>query len=108
MKDYSSPPKDFDLDKEMAKWGITGYTHDQIEFKFGLLETMLRLTGSSSNKDWTPDTVTMGKFLDEFAYDDLRELMADTISERANYFSRLVAMKNWDNLKEQNGTNNNK
>lgn len=104
MKDYSSPPKGFDLDKEMNKWGITGYTHEQIEFKFGLLETMLRLTGSPSNKDWTPENVTMDKFLAEFAYDNLRELMADTISERANYFNRLVAMKEWDNLKELNET----
>jgi hypothetical protein len=104
MKDYSNPPEGFNVDTEMAKWGITGYTHDQIEFKFGLLETMLRLTGSASNEDWTPETVTMDKFLDEFAYEDLRELMADTISERANYFNRLVAIKDWGNLKELNGT----
>jgi len=100
MKDYSNPPEGFNVDNEMAKWGITGYTHEQVEFKFGLLETMLRLTGSADNKDWTPDTVTMDKFLAEFAYDDLRELMADTISDRANYFKRLVAMKEWDKLKE--------
>ena len=105
MKDYSSPPKDFDLDKEMAKWGITGYTHEQVEFKFGLMETMLRLTGSSNNKDWTTDNVTMDKFLAEFAYEGLRELMADTIGERLNYFNRMVAMKKWDSLEELNETN---
>lgn len=104
-KTYTSPPKDFDLAKELDRWGIANYTHEQIEFKFGLLETMMRLTGSSDSDDWTPDTVTMQKFLDEFEYDGLRELMADTINDRANFFNRLVAMRDWNIAIEKDKAN---
>lgn len=105
MKDYSNPPEGFDLDNEMSKWGITDYTHEKVEFKFGVVETMLRLTGSNDSNTWTPENVTMEKFLKEFAYDDLRELMTDTIGDRLNYFNRLVAMKEWNDRKESDEAN---